>query len=100
MNWTMPYPCRSRSDSVRRINMSSEPGNESFFFAFRPIPRILSLASEARGSQAEKPACKIGPLRFKARTDQVHVFGGEGQGARQHLVVLGIRPIRFQDSRV
>src|SRR2546430_7641916 len=43
MNWTMPYPWRSRSDSVRRINMSSEPGNESFFCALRPIPRILSL---------------------------------------------------------
>ena len=43
MNWTIPYPCRSRSDSVRRINMSSEPGNESFFCALRPIPRILSL---------------------------------------------------------
>jgi hypothetical protein len=39
----MPYPWRSRSDSVRRINMSSEPGNESFFCALRPIPRILSL---------------------------------------------------------
>src|SRR5215470_3830414 len=46
MNWTMPYPCRSRSDSVRRINMSSEPGNESFFCALRPIPRILSLQDE------------------------------------------------------
>src|SRR5215469_9232729 len=46
MNWTMPYPCRSRSDSVRRINMSSEPGNESFFCALRPIPRILSLRDE------------------------------------------------------
>src|SRR5215472_8799598 len=43
MNWTIPYPCRSRRDSVRRINMSSEPGNESFFCALRPIPRILSL---------------------------------------------------------
>src|SRR5215469_3589862 len=46
MNWTMPYPCRSRSDSVRRINMSSEPGNESFFCALFPIPRILSLQGE------------------------------------------------------
>src|SRR5262245_23331687 len=43
MNWTMPYPWRSRTDSVRRINMSREPGNESFFCALRPIPRILSL---------------------------------------------------------
>src|SRR5947209_3571442 len=46
MNWTMPYPWRSRRDSVRRINMSSEPGNESFFCALRPIPRILSLCDE------------------------------------------------------
>jgi hypothetical protein len=46
MNWTMPYPWRSRRDSVRRINMSSEPGNESFFCALRPIPRILSLYDE------------------------------------------------------
>jgi hypothetical protein len=43
MDWTVPYPCRSRRDSVRRINMSSEPGNESFFCALRPILRILSL---------------------------------------------------------
>src|SRR3989475_8927181 len=46
MKWTMPYPWRSRRDSVRRINMSSEPGNESFFCALRPIPRILSLRNE------------------------------------------------------
>src|SRR5260370_40847254 len=39
----MPYPWRSRRDSVRSINMSSEPGNESFFCALRPILRILSL---------------------------------------------------------
>src|SRR5215471_12412298 len=51
MNWTMPYPWRSRSDSVRRINMSSEPGNESFFCALRPIPRILSLRCRGSGSQ-------------------------------------------------
>src|SRR5580692_2630804 len=43
MNWTIPYPWRLRSESVRRINMSSEPGSESFFSALRPIPRILSL---------------------------------------------------------
>src|SRR5579872_4945 len=46
MNWAIPYPCRLRSDSVRRINMSSEPGNESFLCALRPIPRILSLRHE------------------------------------------------------
>src|ERR1044072_880728 len=46
MKRTMPYPCRSRSDSVRRINMSSEPGNESFFCALRPIPRILRIQDE------------------------------------------------------
>src|SRR5579859_3966975 len=53
MNWTMPYPCRSRSDSVRRINMSSEPGNESFFCALRPIPRILSLRRQDYASQVQ-----------------------------------------------
>src|SRR5580700_3983861 len=51
MNWTMPYPWRSRSESVRRINMSSEPGNESFFSALRPIPRILSLRRRDDQSQ-------------------------------------------------
>src|SRR5580692_7820511 len=53
MNWTMPYPWRSRSDSVRRINMSSEPGNESFFCALRPIPRILSLLRRDYASQVQ-----------------------------------------------
>src|ERR1700731_2097891 len=49
----MPYPWRSRRDSVRRINMSSEPGNESFFCALRPIPRILSLRQRAYASQVQ-----------------------------------------------
>src|ERR671922_2480319 len=53
MNWTMPYPWRSRRDSVRRINMSSEPGSESFFCALRPIPRILSLPSRDSVSQVQ-----------------------------------------------
>src|SRR5436189_269377 len=53
MNWTMPYPWRSRRDSVRRINMSSEPGNESFFCALRPIPRILSLRPRDDASQVQ-----------------------------------------------
>src|ERR1041385_8501746 len=53
MNWTMPYPWRSRSDSVRRINMSSEPGNESFFCALRPIQRILSLRRRDYASQIQ-----------------------------------------------
>src|SRR5580698_5520527 len=53
MNWTMPYPWRSRRDSVRRINMSSEPGNESFFCALRPIPRILSLRRQGGASQVQ-----------------------------------------------
>src|SRR5256885_16055373 len=51
MNWTMPYPWRSRRESVRRINMSSEPGNESFFCGLRPIPRILSLRRQDYASQ-------------------------------------------------
>src|SRR5438552_8683327 len=53
MNWTMPYPWTWRSDSVRRINMSSEPGNESFFCALRPIPRILSLRQRDYASQVQ-----------------------------------------------
>src|SRR5689334_9972061 len=53
MNWTMPYPWRSRRDSVRRINMSSEPSSESFFCALRPIPRILSLRRQDYSSQAQ-----------------------------------------------
>jgi hypothetical protein len=35
-----------RRESVRRINMSSEPGKESFFCGLRPIPRILSLGDK------------------------------------------------------
>src|ERR1044071_1554823 len=54
MNRTMPYPCRSRSDSVRRINMSSEPGNESFFCALRPIQRILSLQEFGHANQVQR----------------------------------------------
>ena len=53
MNWTMPYPWRSRRDSVRRINMSSEPGNESFVCALRPIPRILSLRRRDETNQVK-----------------------------------------------
>ena len=53
MNWTMPYPWTSRSDSVRRINMSNEPGNESFFFGLRPILRILSLRRRDDASQVQ-----------------------------------------------
>jgi hypothetical protein len=36
MNWTMPYPWRSRSDSVRRINISREPGNEIVLLCLAP----------------------------------------------------------------
>src|SRR5262249_43657500 len=46
-------PWRSRRDSVLRINMSSEPGNESFFCALRPIPRILSLRRRDYASQVQ-----------------------------------------------
>jgi hypothetical protein len=49
----MPYPWRSRSDSVRRINMSSEPGKELFFCALRPILRILSLQRRDYASQVQ-----------------------------------------------
>src|SRR5438552_3481148 len=57
----MPYPWRSRRVSVRRINMSSEPGNESFFCALRPIPRILSLRQRDETNQVK--ICK--PSRRK-----------------------------------
>src|SRR5260370_18715677 len=53
MKRTMPQPWRSRRDRVRRINMSSEPGNESFFCALRPIPRILSLRRREYASQIQ-----------------------------------------------
>src|SRR5690242_3131289 len=59
MNWTMPYPWRPRRDSVRRINMSSEPGNESFFCALRPIPRILSLRQPDYASQVQIPERRL-----------------------------------------
>src|SRR5947208_5848548 len=62
MNWTMPYPWRSRRDSVRRINMSSEPGNESFFCALRPIPRILSLRRRDYASQVQIVQPSLLPL--------------------------------------
>src|ERR1700728_665471 len=53
MNWTMPYPWRSRRDNVRRINMSSEPGNESFFCGLRPILRILSIQRQDYANQVQ-----------------------------------------------
>src|SRR6185437_1710236 len=59
MNWTMPYPWRSRRESVRRISMSSEPGKESFFCGLRPMPRILSLCARDYASQV-----KIGQRRL------------------------------------
>src|SRR5438046_2038467 len=72
MNWTMPYPWRSRRDSVRRINMSSEPGNESFFCALRPIPRILSL--RGRDYARQVPIGEISRRKM--------VPGAESKGAR------------------
>src|ERR1051325_2078651 len=78
MNWTMPYPWRSRSDSVRRINMSREPGNESFFCALRPIPRILSLQPRDYGSQVQ-----IGEPRA----------GGESPWRVLPLVDNSLRPV-------
>src|SRR3979411_1940026 len=85
----MPYPWRSRRDSVRRINMSSDPGNESFFCALRPIPRILSLRQRDYASQVQIgepsrrktiPGCSRAPdanrygvrYRCKEAIDQLH----------------------------
>src|SRR6516162_3009640 len=39
--------------AVRSINMSSEPGNESFFGALRSIPRILSLQRRDETNQVK-----------------------------------------------
>src|ERR1043166_7667620 len=84
MNRTMPYPCRSRSDSVRRINMSSEPGNESFFCALRPIQRILSLQEFGHANQVQRALqslkAKPAPAKPEARPcgdagDTAHASG-------------------------
>src|ERR1700756_1630517 len=72
MNWTMPYPWRSRRDSVRRINMSSEPGNESFFCAFRPIPRILSQYKEFLTYGDEITPVKFNPQSFFCEWEPAH----------------------------
>src|SRR6266403_4658758 len=82
MNWTMPYPWRSRRDSVRRINMSSEPGNESFFCALRPIPRILSLrrrdyASQVQIGEPSRPTSRlrVDRHRFAWRSQSKRISG-------------------------
>src|ERR1035441_4299422 len=96
MNWTMPYPWRSRSDSVRRINMSSEPGNESFFCALRPIPRILSLRRRDYASQVQigwpsvarwfraltRAGCEWGALPLSTNRLRPISTGVKGQSAR------------------
>jgi hypothetical protein len=43
----MPYPWRSPSDSVRRINMSSEPGNDVVLVKFRNLKVGHDLAFRA-----------------------------------------------------
>src|SRR5207237_3447857 len=78
MNWTMPYPWRSRRDSVRRISMYSEPGNESFFCALRPIPRILSLSrrdymSQVRIGEPSRGKTISGWYRARMRIGMVRV---------------------------
>lgn len=73
MNWTMPYPWRSRCDSVRRINMSSEPGNESFFFGLRPIPRILGLGQERTQVKTGVATVRNGAVRIAISRARRHV---------------------------
>jgi hypothetical protein len=86
MNWTMPYPWRSRRDSVRRINMSSEPGNESFFCALRPIPRILSLrrrdyASQVRLANLSKSSRKTAAVSNAPRREIASSFAVSGRAS-------------------
>ena len=89
MNWTMPYPWRLRSDSVRRINMSSEPGNESFFCALRPIPRILSLRRRDYASQVQ-----IGePSRRKTISGVLTGAGCESLWRALPRSTIGLGPI-------
>src|SRR6267378_2848786 len=110
MNWTMPYPWSSRSDSVRRINMSSEPGNESFFCALRPIPRILSLRRRDETNQVKicKPSrrktisgCSRAPNANGSRGKQ-QAFDQEssrlsrcGSGLVMLSYAFSLRPSRF-----
>jgi hypothetical protein len=105
MNWTMPYPWRSRSDSVRRINMSSEPGNESFFCALRPIPRILSLHRRDYASQVRDvdPARQPGLLtREAASGSPVNISGSWRPAAirryRQWARYLYLRDVSVIDQ--
>src|SRR5258705_11910251 len=86
MNWTMPYPWRSRSDSVRRINMSSEPGNESFFCALRPIPRILSLRRRDYPSQVQ-----IGEPSRRKTISGAHAAGCESLSLPLFVHQAGVR---------
>src|ERR1700738_1553962 len=88
MNWTMPYPWRSRSDSVRRINMSSEPGNESFFCALRPIPRILSLRR-----RYARVKFRLASPRAARRFRGAHARRMRIAMARAAAVDNGLRPI-------
>src|SRR5580704_1697644 len=90
MNWTMPYPWRARSDSVRRINMSSEPGKESFFCAFRPIPRILSLRRRYCASQ----------VQVRESSPQDDFLGAHGRRMRiAFKVALGHQVKAFEKDR-
>src|ERR1039457_5617081 len=94
MNWTMPYPWRSRSDSVRRINMSSEPGNESFFCGLRPIPRILSLRRRDYASQVQigEPSRRT-TISGCSRAPDANRYGARCR-CRQQATITGLSKLR------
>src|ERR1022692_420860 len=94
MNWTMPYPWRSRRESVRRINMSSEPGNESFFCGLRPIPRILSLRRRDYASQVQigEPSRRT-TISGCSRAPDANRYGARGR-CRQQATITGLSKLR------
>src|SRR5579872_5682811 len=89
MNWAIPYPCRLRSDSVRRINMSSEPGSESFLCALRPILRILSLRHQTAHDQRR--------MRGRRGKDILAGHDQRGRRGRRRKTFIGGR--RTDDQR-
>src|SRR5512146_2306389 len=104
MNWTMPYPWRSRSDSVRRINMSSEPGNESFFCALRPIPRILSLRRREDASQVQigEPRISLSSKVGIPQGEETYIFCAAPAGRKGKEKVIRNRfssSLEFLDRR-
>lgn len=82
----MPYPWRSRRESVQRINMSSEAGAESFCCALFGIPRILSLeqrSSRVKVCGPESPYERYDAPRFvRMRSRTQRLLGDAPPGDR------------------